>query len=201
MTVVGTIKTNPKGVGDLKKMDGSESQTTEDYWEKEKGAMAMTSYVINTKSSGKRNVLVLATANPILGVTKDDRKSRPAIIKFYDYTKGGTDIMDQKMGKYLVKPKSSKWTVCAFSYILDITQINAATLSRLNDKHTAISSFSLPGVWLSNWFCHTFVSSMNPGIICKTASRNQFLSSWESRLSNRWYVLANEKDAAPELME
>ena len=31
MTVVGTIKTNPKGVGDLKKMDGSESQTTADY--------------------------------------------------------------------------------------------------------------------------------------------------------------------------
>ena len=134
MTVVGTIKTNPKGVGDLKKMDGSESQTTGDYWEKEKGAMTMTLYVVNTKSSGKRNVLVLATANSILGVTKDDRKSKPAIIKFYDYTKGGTDIVDQKMGKYSVKPKSSKWTVCAFSYILDITQVNAATLSRLNDN-------------------------------------------------------------------
>ena len=87
MTVVGTIKINRKGVGDLKKMDGRKSQTTEVYWEKEKGAMTMTSYVVNTKSSGKLNVLVLATANPILGVTKDDGKNKPAIIKFYDYTK------------------------------------------------------------------------------------------------------------------
>ena len=121
MTVVGTIKTNRKGVGYLKKMDGRESQTTEIYWEKEKGAMNMTSYVNNTKSSGKRNVLVLATANPILGVMKDDGKSKPAIIKFYDYTKGARDIVYQKMVKYSVKPKSSKVTVCAFSYILDIT--------------------------------------------------------------------------------
>ena len=133
MTAVGTIKTNRKGVGDLTKMDGIESQTTEIYWEKEKGAMTMTSYVVNTKASGKRNVLVLATANPILGVTKDDGKSKLAIIKLYDYTKGGTDIVHQKMGKYSVKPKSSKWTVFAFSYILDITRVNAATLSRLND--------------------------------------------------------------------
>ena len=70
MTVVGTIKTNRKGVGDLKKMDGREFQTTEVYWEKEKGAMTMTSYVVNTKSSGKRNMLVIPTANPILGATK-----------------------------------------------------------------------------------------------------------------------------------
>ena len=134
MTVVGTIKANRQGAGDLKKMDGRESQTTEVYWAKEKGTMTMTSYVVNTKLSGKRNVLVLATANPILGVTKDDGKSKLAIIKLYDYTKGGTDIVDQKIGKYSVKPKASKWTVCAFSYILDITRVNVVTLSRLNDS-------------------------------------------------------------------
>ena len=77
MTVVGTIKTNRKGVGCLKKMDDRENNSTLIYWEKEKGTMKITSYVVNTKSSGKRNVLVLATANPILGVSKDDRKSNP----------------------------------------------------------------------------------------------------------------------------
>ena len=61
--------------------------------------MTMTSFAVNTKFSGKQNVLVLATTNPILGVTKDDGKSKAAIIKFYDYNKGGTDKVDQKMGK------------------------------------------------------------------------------------------------------
>ena len=137
MTIVGTIKTNRKGVGDVKKMDGRENNSTLIYWEKDKGTMTMTSYVMNTKSSGKRNVLILATTNPILGVTKDDGKSKPAIINFYNYTKGGTAIFDQKMGKYSVKPKSSKWTVASFSYILDIARVNAATLSRLNDNKTS----------------------------------------------------------------
>ena len=127
MTIVGTIMTNRKSVGKLKEMDGRENNSTLIYWENDKGTVKTTSYVVNTKSSGKRNVLVLATTNPILRVTKDDGKSEPAIIKFYNYTKGGTDIVDQKMGKYLVKPKSSKWTVAAFCYILDIARVNAGT--------------------------------------------------------------------------
>ena len=99
--------------------------------------MNITSYIVKTKSSGKRNVLVISTTNPILGVTKDNGKQKPAIIKFYDYTKGGTVIVDQKMGNQSVKPKSSKWTIAAFSYILDFARVNATTLSRLNQKMSA----------------------------------------------------------------
>ena len=53
--------------------------------------MVLHSYVVRTKSKGDKNVLVLGTFDPILGVTKDNKK-KPAIIKFYDFTKGGTDI-------------------------------------------------------------------------------------------------------------
>ena len=91
-------------------------------------------YVVNTKSSGKRNVLVLSTLYPILGVTKDDGKCKPAIIKAYEYTKGGTDIVDQKMGKYSVKPKSNKWTVAHASYLFDVARVNASTLHLLNQN-------------------------------------------------------------------
>ena len=79
ITIDGTIKTNHKCVSDLKKVDGREINSTLIYWEKDKDTMRMTSYVVNTKSSGKRNVLVLATFNPVLGVTKDDRKNKPSI--------------------------------------------------------------------------------------------------------------------------
>ena len=76
MIIVETIKTNHKDVGDLKKMDGTKNGSALIYWKKDKGTMTMTSYVTNTKSSGKQNVLVLATTNTILGVTKDDGKSK-----------------------------------------------------------------------------------------------------------------------------
>ena len=39
--------------------------------------------------------MVLSTMRPLQGVTIDDGKKKPAIIKFYDFTKGGTDIVDQ----------------------------------------------------------------------------------------------------------
>ena len=60
--------------------------------------MVLISYVVNTKSKGKKNVLALTTMRPLLGVTKDDDKVKPAIPKLYDYTKGGTDIVDLHIG-------------------------------------------------------------------------------------------------------
>ena len=51
-------------------------------------------------AKGKKNVMVISTVEPLLGVTKDEKK-KPAVIKLYDFTKGGTDIPDQKSGHEL----------------------------------------------------------------------------------------------------
>ena len=79
-------------------------------------------------------MLLLSTLDPILGVTKDDEKQKPALYKLYDFTKGGTDIVDQKMGTYTVKSKSRKWTMVAFSYLLDTIRVNACSILALNQK-------------------------------------------------------------------
>ena len=76
--------------------------------------MNLSSFVVNTKRLGKRNDLILSTVNPILEIAKDV-KPKPEIYKLYDYTKGGTDIVDQ--------PKSKRWTVVAFLYLLDTSRI------------------------------------------------------------------------------
>ena len=39
---------------------------------------------------------MLTTMRPCLGVTKGGGKEKPALYKLYDFTKGGTDIVDQK---------------------------------------------------------------------------------------------------------
>ena len=66
-------------------------------------------------SKAKKNVILLSTAPPILGITKDDGKSKLGIYKVYDFTKGGTDIIDQRMGFYICESKSIKWTITVFS--------------------------------------------------------------------------------------
>ena len=71
---------------------------------------------------------------PLLGVTRDDDKKNPTLYKFYDFTKGGTDIVDQKIGSYTCKAKSPKWKMIALYYILDTIRINATTLLALTEK-------------------------------------------------------------------
>ena len=101
---------------ELKTIDNRECLSYELFWE-ENGKRNLSSYVVKT-SSGKKNVIVLSTVEPIQGVSKDENK-KPAIYKLYDFTKGGTDIVDQKMGSYTCKAKSRKWSMVAFYYILD----------------------------------------------------------------------------------
>ena len=104
ITMVGTMQKNRVGIpASLKDVTNGEINSTETYWEKN-GKRIFTSHVTKT-SKGKKNVIVLSTIEPLFGTTIDDDKCKPAKIKFYDFTKGGTDIIDQKMGYYTVKTK------------------------------------------------------------------------------------------------
>ena len=59
-----------------------------------RGTFFLASYTVKTKSKGKKNVMVLSTYRSLHGKTIDDGKEKPQILKFYDFTKGGTDIVD-----------------------------------------------------------------------------------------------------------
>ena len=120
ITVVGTLQTTRIGIPDkLKSTKDREDLSSTIYWEEENKDMVMCTYTVKTKSSGWKNVLMLSTMQPLLGITRDDEKKNPALYKFYDFTKGGTDIVDQKIGSYTCKAKSPKWKMVALYYILD----------------------------------------------------------------------------------
>ena len=89
--------------------------------------------MVKTKSSGKLNVLLLLTVPRFFATGKDDSKSKPAIYKLYDFSKDGTDIIDQRMGFYSCKSKSKRWTMNAFSYVLDTCRVNASTIYAMNN--------------------------------------------------------------------
>ena len=133
ITCVGTLQSNRRGIpSEIKDMSERELFSYEFFWESIENKLMLHSYVVSTKNSGKRNVLLLSTAPAYLGVTKDDGKKKPAIYKLYDFTKGGTDVMDRRIGTYTCKSKSNRWTLTAFSYILDVCRINASTVLALN---------------------------------------------------------------------
>ena len=98
--VVGTLVTNRIGLPDdfkNAKQRGEFESTM--HWEKTEGDLSLCKYTTKSNSKGKKNVLVLSTMRPLIDKTRDG-KQKPTIIKFYNFTKGGTDVMDQKISKY-----------------------------------------------------------------------------------------------------
>lgn len=130
---IGTIHSSKKGIPpEIKVSENREDKSYEIYWGKSDGKLCLNSYVTNTKSKGIKNVLLLSTVPPLLGLTKDDGKKKPAIYKLHDFTKGGTDVIDQRIHFYTSNSKSHKWTVNAFSYILDTARVNSQTVFSFN---------------------------------------------------------------------
>ena len=100
------------------------------HWEQEHCNLALCVYTTKSNSKGKKNALLLSTMGLSFGVTRDDGKLKPAIIKFYGFTKSGNDALDQKISKYSCESVSRHWlehgSILFFS--IDTIRWNALTL-------------------------------------------------------------------------
>ena len=65
---------------------------------------------------------------PLHKKTKNDKKEKAAINKLYDFTKGGTDIVDQMNDCYTTRAKTLRWSTLGFYYMLDTIRVNAKSL-------------------------------------------------------------------------
>ena len=138
ITIVGAILMNKKVTGETNSLDNREYLSTNVYWEKGHGNISVTSYVVNAKSAGKRIIIVFSTMSPIVVVVKYNGKKKPSIIKLYDFIKSDTNIVGKRMCAYSTKSKSSKSTICSFSYMLLVVSVNALTVIFLNNNQSLI---------------------------------------------------------------
>ena len=115
ITVVATLVTNCIDFPhDLKKVKQRGEFENTMHWETTEGDLSLCMHTTKSKSKGKKNVLVLSTMRPLMGITRNDGKQKPAIIKFYDFTKEETDVMDQKISKYSCKLLTHSRTIIHF---------------------------------------------------------------------------------------
>ena len=91
---MGTIQSNRVGLPkEVVQAKNRENLSYEIFWDEANGGiMNLHSYVVITKSKGKKNVLLLSTVETILRTTKGYKANLPASIQLYNFTKGGTDI-------------------------------------------------------------------------------------------------------------
>ena len=79
--------------------------------------------------------------------TIDDGKEKLQIIKFYDFTKGGTDIADQLNDYTTTRSKSCRWVMVALSYMLDTARVNGKTVWCLKNDSDISSTSSYDFSW------------------------------------------------------
>ena len=84
---------------------------------------------------------MLSTSRPWHSKTIEDGKEKPRIIKFYNFTKGGTDIVGQLNDYHTTRSKSCHWVMVALSYMLDTARVNEKTVWCLkNDSDISSTS-------------------------------------------------------------
>lgn len=124
ITVIATLKSNRKGLpAEIKSTACRDIPSILTLFHDEK-PLSLHSYVIKTKSTYLRNVLLLSTHNVFADVTKDE-KMKPYIYKVYDYTKGGVDVAE---GSGTTSCKSNRWTNISLCHVLDCCRINGKTI-------------------------------------------------------------------------
>ena len=87
------MQLNRKGIPDeLKETKNRELLSSEIYWD-ENSPLSLSPYVAKTSKGKKKCNLVICRSS-------DFRHRKLGIYKVYNFAKGGTDIIDQRMGFY-----------------------------------------------------------------------------------------------------
>ena len=96
IATVGTLNTNLVSIRkELEDVRGKKELSITCHFELECKNVCLVTYSVKAMRTGLRNVLVLTNTRPIHGVTKDNNKKTPAIIKLDNFTKGEKNKADQ----------------------------------------------------------------------------------------------------------
>ena len=123
--------------------------SSEVFWDEINPKTRLQSFVSTTKSSGK-NVLRLNFIKSFIGKTMDGKHEKPTILKLYDFSKDGTDIVDQKTSYYSFNTKTARWPVIVFTNMLNTARVSAqSTFSHNNNRN---KKFNLIKIYVRNSF-------------------------------------------------
>ena len=124
LTVVGTMRKCKREIPVC--MKAAKSQQTKTSVSGFSDQLTMVSYVPKKNKA----VILLSTMHYGITIVEEDPKNRPEIIKFYNKTKIGVDLVDQMVRTYTCKRQTRRWPFILFYNVLDIAAQNAYTVFR-----------------------------------------------------------------------
>lgn len=126
LTLVGTIKKNKTYIPKEMLADKSREPLSTRFGFHEN--VTICSYVPKKNKA----VTLISTLHHTKTIS-DDEKKKPEIIKHYNHTKGGVDVMDKMAGAFSVKRKTLRWPVSFFYNMIDLAGLAAYIIYKANN--------------------------------------------------------------------
>lgn len=131
ITVVGTIRKNKREIPPLF-LDTKKREVNSSKFGYSKECL-LVSYVPNKN----KNVLMLSTMHKQGDIDVESGEQRkPEVITFYNFTKGGVDVVDELKAEYSVARISCRWPLTIFFTLINIAGINSQIIYKANTDTT-----------------------------------------------------------------
>ena len=136
LTAVGTVKADKYDIPlRLTTIHGREFESYEVYSKEDDPRLTLHSFAFNSNIANPREMkilLILSSMTTIPAISKEDQI--PEIFQVFDFVKGSSDELNERLFDYTTNIKSRRWTNKTFSYVLDAARVNAQTVFALNMK-------------------------------------------------------------------
>lgn len=136
LTMIGTLRKNKKEIPKdfLPSKSREVLSSTFGFYED----ITLVSYVPKKNAS----VLLISTMHHDTA-TDDSEQMKPEIIKQYNVTKGGVDVVDEMKGSYSVARKSNRWPLTLFFSLMNIAGINSQIIFQKNTGKKVVRRYFL----------------------------------------------------------
>lgn len=133
LTLVGTLKKNKREIPP--EFKASKKRTVESSVFGFTKDMTLVSYV------PKKNKAVVMISSMHHTVSVDENTKKPEVIMYYNKTKIGVDLLDQRCSNYSTARRTRRWPLVIFYRLLDISLSNAYIFSLCNQAQRTGSRF------------------------------------------------------------
>jgi hypothetical protein len=115
LTLVGTMRHNRKELpSKIKEIKDRQVSSSVHFYKEE-------AVLVSYKPKPGKNVVLLSSMHAGRVATTDPINNKPAIIRYYNSTKGGADNFDKLAVTYTSKCKTRRWPMCVLANIIDIS--------------------------------------------------------------------------------
>ena len=145
----------------------------------------------------KNKSVVLLSSMHMTGEVEETQAATPQIIRYYNKTKGGVDVMDKMLGEYTVKRRTLRWPLAFFYNMIDVTGLASYIIFREHNPRFRTKDQRRKFLKdLAKQLCMPAIETRSQN---RMLSRNHFLRGAIEMVLGRRIVTASEAVAGPQV--